>query len=87
MLTKFSQLDKVKPYSWDIRHILPRVLPAGAIAGKLTAAGASLLDQSGTLDAGSVIAPPEGMLEQEWSVRTASVNARVTSRWEPQHFR
>ena len=60
MLTKFSQLDKVKPYSWDIRHILPRVLPAGAIAGKLTAAGASLLDQSGTLDAGSVIAPPEG---------------------------
>ena len=60
MLTKFSQLNNVKSYSWDIHDVLPHVLPAGAVAGKLTTAGANLLDLSGTLEAGSVIAPPEG---------------------------
>lgn len=60
MLDKFSSLDNVKRYPWQIENILPSILPAGKIAGKLTADGANLLDASGNLEAGSVMAPPEG---------------------------
>lgn len=60
MLDKFSSLDNVKRYPWQIENILPSILPAGKIAGKLTAEGANLLDASGNLEAGSVMAPPEG---------------------------
>ncbi|KRK36387.1 xylulokinase [Levilactobacillus parabrevis] len=60
MLEKFSNLDNVKQYPWDIEDILPDILPAGKVAGHLTAEGASLLDANGNLEAGSVMAPPEG---------------------------
>ena len=60
MLDKFSALDNVKKYSWDIRSILPKVLNAGENAGILTAEGAKKLDVSGNLEAGIRIAPPEG---------------------------
>jgi MYXO-CTERM domain-containing protein len=40
--------------------LLPEVLPAGADAGALTAAGAALLDPTRTLQPGAVAAPPEG---------------------------
>ncbi len=43
-----------------LRDILPEVLPAGSTAGKLTAAGALLIDPSGTLPAGIPLCPPEG---------------------------
>ncbi|MDJ1114297.1 xylulokinase [Microbacterium dauci] len=43
-----------------LADLLPEVLPAGADAGALTAAGAALLDPSGTLQPGAVAAPPEG---------------------------
>ena len=54
--------DLVKPYGfpWTLRGILPKVLPAGAQAGVLTAEGAALLDESGTLEAGIPMCPPEG---------------------------
>lgn len=60
MLDKFSALENVKKYSWDIRDILPKVLLAGDIAGCLTEDGAKLLDPSGKLKAGAVMCPPEG---------------------------
>jgi sugar (pentulose or hexulose) kinase len=44
----------------DVTALFPRVLVAGADAGTLTAEGAALLDPSGTLTAGTPLAPPEG---------------------------
>ncbi|MFJ4166895.1 xylulokinase [Microbacterium sp. NPDC089698] len=43
-----------------LTDLLPVVLPAGAAAGALTAAGARLLDPSGALGAGIPLCPPEG---------------------------
>ncbi len=60
MLDKFSSLENVKKYSWDIREILPEVLLAGENAGTLTEEGARLLDESGSLEAGIPLCPPEG---------------------------
>ena len=59
MLAQFDELLKGK-FSWKITDILPKVLPAGADAGKLTEAGAKLLDPSGKLQAGIPMCPPEG---------------------------
>ena len=44
----------------DLAALLPGVADAGTVAGHLTAAGAALLDPSGTLGAGVPFAPPEG---------------------------
>ncbi len=60
MVGKFTSLPEVQKYPWNLTDILPKVLPAGQKAGELTADGAALLDQSGELQAGSLIAPPEG---------------------------
>ena len=60
---RISQFDDlIKPYgfTWKLRDILPTVLPAGTQAGVLTAEGAALLDESGTLEAGIPMCPPEG---------------------------
>ncbi|MCT9821340.1 FGGY-family carbohydrate kinase [Microbacterium sp. W1N] len=43
-----------------LRALLPEVLPAGADAGALTAAGAALLDPTGALQPGIPLCPPEG---------------------------
>ena len=58
MIEKFAELSKEQP--WDIREILPKVLPAGAFAGTLTEEGAKLLDDDGDLEAGIPMCPPEG---------------------------
>lgn len=60
MIDKFQMLDEVKKYDWDLRKILPKVLPAGASGGKLSRFGAKLIDPSGHLESGAVMAPPEG---------------------------
>lgn len=60
MLAKLDALVKVKNYPWKMRDILPRVLTAGEKAGMLTAAGAALLDPTGTLRPGVPMCPPEG---------------------------
>lgn len=59
-LKQFASLDDVKRYPWKIVDILPKVLKAGNHAGTLTEEGARLLDVSGHLQAGSMMAPPEG---------------------------
>ena len=60
MLEKFSNLETVKQFDWDIKDILPKVLLAGENAGTLTEDGAKLLDPSGTLKAGALMCPAEG---------------------------
>lgn len=47
-------------YAWKLRDIFPRVLLAGADAGRLTPKGAAFLDISGELQAGIPLCPPEG---------------------------
>ncbi len=60
MLAKFAALPKVQQYDWNIKDILPKVLMAGENAGTLTEEGAKLLDPAGDLEAGCILAPPEG---------------------------
>ena len=57
---QFDDLIADRGFSWKLREILPEVLPAGANAGCLTAEGAALLDETGTLEAGIPMCPPEG---------------------------
>ncbi len=60
MVDKFDALIADKGYGWKLRDILPQVLVAGEAAGSLTAEGAALLDQSGVLQSGVPMCPPEG---------------------------
>ncbi|MDO4323484.1 MAG: FGGY-family carbohydrate kinase [Lachnospiraceae bacterium] len=60
MIEKFNQLIAKYGYSWKAQEILPRVLAAGEEAGTLTEAGAAFLDESGSLQAGIRLCPPEG---------------------------
>ena len=85
---RVSQFDElVKPYSfpWTLRQILPKVLPAGTQAGILTAEGAALLDETGTLEAGIPLCPPEGdagtgmVATNAITPRTGSVSAGTSS--------
>lgn len=45
---------------WKLRDVLPKVLVAGERAGVLTLEGAALLDESGNLQGGAPMCPPEG---------------------------
>ena len=70
-----------KGYPWQLRGILPTVLGAGADAGVMTAEGAKLLDLTGKLEAGALMAPPEGdagtgmVATNAVAVRTGNVSA------------
>ncbi len=56
-----SRLAKYREaYGVDLVALLPDVLPAGACAGRLTEDGARLIDPTGTLKPGALMAPPEG---------------------------
>ena len=76
MVADFNALIADKPYTWKLTDIIPKVLLAGENAGHLTAAGAKLLDPSGTLCAGIPFCPPEGDAETGM-VATHSVAART----------
>lgn len=56
----FDRMTANRGYPWKLREILPAVLPAGAEAGALTPEGAALLDETGTLEPGIPLCPPEG---------------------------
>ena len=60
MLRTFDTLASEMGCPWKLRDILPKVLPAGADAGVLTAEGAAFLDPEGTLQPGIPVAPCEG---------------------------
>ncbi|WP_084343317.1 xylulokinase [Piscicoccus intestinalis] len=60
MAAAFNDLHAVRNLPWRVEAILPEVLLAGQPAGALTEGGAALLDPSGELRSGAVMAPPEG---------------------------
>ena len=60
LVAKFDSLVAPRGFGWRLLDILPKVLPAGRPAGKLTAEGAKLLDPSGKLASGIPLCPPEG---------------------------
>lgn len=60
MVEKFNVKIADKNFPWTLKEILPKVLVAGENAGTLTEEGAKLLDETGTLEAGTPICPPEG---------------------------
>ncbi|MFC0308932.1 xylulokinase [Gallibacterium trehalosifermentans] len=60
MLNLFEEYISNKKYPWKIKEILPKVLVAGDIAGRLTEEGAKLLDPSGKLHSNIPFCPPEG---------------------------
>ena len=59
-VAQFDALVKPYGYPWKLKDILPEVLPAGAQGCVLTEAGAALLDESGELETGIPMCPPEG---------------------------
>jgi sugar (pentulose or hexulose) kinase len=60
MLARFDALVAGRGFDWTLADLLPEPLPAGADAGRLTDAGALLLDPTGTLQSGASCCPPEG---------------------------
>ena len=81
MVRKFETLMEPEGYSWKLSGILPQVLTAGEDAGSLTEEGAALLDESGMLQAGIPLCPPEGdagtgmTATNSVAVRTGNVSA------------
>ena len=59
-LERFEALVAERSLGWRLADILPRVLPAGAAAGRLSPAGARLIDPTGALQPGTLLCPPEG---------------------------
>lgn len=60
MVDAFDKILEKQKLSYRLKDILPKVLLAGANAGKLTEKGALLLDPSGKLQAGIPMVAPEG---------------------------
>ena len=60
MLDLFDEKVAGYGFPWKIRDLLPKCLTAGEYAGVLTAEGAALLDESGKLQPGIPLCPPEG---------------------------
>jgi len=81
MVDRFNLAAAANGYPWKLREILPKVLPAGAVAGALSPEGALLLDPTGTLQAGIPLCPPEGdagtgmVATSSVRVRTGNVSA------------
>ena len=59
-ISQFDQLIAQRNLGWKLKDILPQVLRSGEKAGVLTAKGAALLDETGTLQPGIPMCPPEG---------------------------
>ena len=60
MVQKFDALAAEHGYALKLREVFPKVLTAGDDAGCLTQTGAALLDESGSLQPGIPLCPPEG---------------------------
>ncbi|MBD5395960.1 MAG: ATPase, partial [Lachnospiraceae bacterium] len=81
MIHKFNVLVSSEGFQWKLEDILPKVLTAGDMAGKLSKSGAGLLDVTGKLKAGIPVCPPEGdagtgmAATNSVAVRTGNVSA------------
>ena len=60
MIERFNALPEVQKMPWQLTDLLPKPLPAGELAGRLTKEGAAFLDPTGSLPAGIPLCPPEG---------------------------
>ncbi len=60
MLSQFDALVADRNLGWQLADVLPKVLTAGEAAGRLSEAGARLLDPTGSLQPGVPLCPPEG---------------------------
>ena len=60
MAGTFASMTKDTPFQQKLTDILPKIVPVGECAGRLTAQGAALLDPSGRLQPGIPFCPPEG---------------------------
>ena len=60
LLARYDALLAGRGPAGGLRALLPQVLVAGQDAGRLTPAGAALLDPTGTLVPGALLCPPEG---------------------------
>ena len=60
MVQDFDALLAKEGCSFKLREVFPKVLVAGDAAGTLTAEGAALMDETGNLEAGIPLCPPEG---------------------------
>lgn len=60
MMSKFDKLAEGTALNRNLADILPRIVPAGECAGRLTAEGAKLLDPTGTFGGDIPLCPPEG---------------------------
>ncbi len=78
---QFDELLRQGGYTQRLSSLLPEVLVAGQNAGELTAEGAALLDESGLLQSGVPMCPPEGdagtgmVATNSVGVRTGNVSA------------
>ena len=59
-LEDFDALIAPQGYPWQTKELFPVIRKAGENAGVLSAEGARLIDESGTLKPGIPLAPPEG---------------------------
>jgi len=82
-VAQFNELIQDLP--WTLEQIMPTIYQADMQAGCLTEAGAALLDESGTLEAGIPLCPPEGdagtgmVATNAVAPRTGSVSAGTSS--------
>lgn len=60
MMERFDEQVAPRQLGWKLGELLPKVLCAGEAAGTLSEAGAKLLDESGELQPGIPLCPPEG---------------------------
>ena len=81
MIARFDELAKETALSKGLKDLLPEVLSAGENAGTLTKEGALLLDESGLLEEGIPLCPPEGdagtgmVATNSVGVRTGNISA------------
>lgn len=59
-LAAFNAHIQDRGMPWRLEDLLPRLKTAGEVAGRLTPAGAALLDPAGHLQPGAPLCPPEG---------------------------
>lgn len=84
-IAKYNALLAEHGVEKDLYALLPKVLLAGEDAGTLTEEGARLLDESGTLQAGAPLCPPEGdagtgmVATNAVKVRTGNVSAGTSA--------
>jgi len=82
---QFNALIADKGYPWKILDIMPKVIPAGKCAGRLTKEGALLLDPTGKLESGIPFCSPEGdastgmIATNSVKVKTGNVSAGTSA--------